>query len=113
MPGEEFKIGKVLDVTGKVALTVLIGGFGLLADATSDTLSAYGLKISSKDYKSVGGKCKDFVHDMWVFDSGIFEGTHRNNIKELNKAVKKATKSIEKDRREFNSAERRNMEYGR
>ena len=79
----------------------MIGGFGLLADAASNTLSAYGLKISSKDYKSVGDKCNDFVHDMWVFDSGIFEGTHRNNIKDLNKAVKKATKSIEKDKQNF------------
>ena len=101
MQSDSFQIGKVLDVTGKVVLTVFVGGFGLLADVASNTLSAYGLRLSSKDYKSVGDKCKDFVHDIWVFDFGIFEGTHRKNIKDLNKTVKNAVKSVEKDRRTF------------
>ena len=99
MQNKKSKSIKVLETAGKAMLTVVVGGAGLLADMASNSLAAYNFKASSKAYRTVENRCKEFVHDTWIFDSDVFAGTHRNNIKNLDKAVKKAVNTVEKDRR--------------
>ncbi len=100
-------IEKTIDITGKVLITAIVGGFGVLAKAAGDALSGYGFRSSSKEYRSVCDKCLDFVHDIWIYGDEGFFGVLKKDAKDISKSAEKAQKEIKKERENFNKHNRR------